>query len=156
MTKFTKTLSIGPVTLVEDADALAALTFTDGGEFQCETQETPVIRRGFRQVEEYLAHKRMIFTVDYHMPENEEFLVSVLEILKRFPYGETYPVECVTQALNLPLNEITRKEIADAVELNPLPILIPCHRLADEGVRHAYPPEICARLLDLERTPLEI
>lgn len=156
MVKYTKELPVGPVTLVDDGDALVDILFTDGGEFDCPVMQSPAIEKGFRQIQEYLDHRRMIFTVDYRLPRGEEFAVRVLQILQTFPYGETFPIECITQALDLPLNEETRGEIIDIVELNPLPILVPCHRLADEGVRHPYGEQVRARLLELERTPPEI
>lgn len=156
MVKYTKKLSIGPVTLVDGENALVGVTFTGGGEFSCRRALTPAIEKGFRQIEEYLTHKRMIFTVDYNLPREEEFARSVLRIVQSFPYGETYPIECITQGLGLPLNGLTRAEIIDVLEGNPLPILIPCHRVEDSGIRRAYGEDIRRRLLELERTPPEI
>ena len=124
MIKYTKEYSFGPLTLVEDEEALTNILFTDGSEFDCDCALTPLLEKGFQQLEEYFDHKRFLLTVDFRLPEGEEEEIQVLEILCRLPYGESYPIECVTEGVGLPLNPDTKAEIIDIMELNPLPSLL--------------------------------
>lgn len=155
MLKYTKEFSFGPLTLVEDEDALTNILFTDGGEFDCDAVLTPLLEKGFRQLEEYFAHKRFLFTADFRLPQGEVEETQVLELLCRLPYGEYYPIECVTEGIGLPLNQDTKAEIIDIMELNPLPILIPCHRIVEPDFHPAYGEKIKEMLLALEKEPLQ-
>lgn len=155
MIKYTKEYPFGPLTLVEDEGALTNILFTDGSEFECDAVLTPLLEKGFRQLEEYFAHKRFLFTVDFRLPQGEEEEMQVLEILRRLPYGETYPLECVTEGVGLPLNPDTKAEVIDIMELNPLPILVPCHRIVDPDFHPAYGDKIKEMMLALEKEPLQ-
>lgn len=155
MIKYTKEYPFGPLTLVEDEGALTNILFTDGSEFECDAVLTPLLEKGFRQLEEYFAHKRFLFTVDFRLPQGEEEEMQVLEILRRLPYGETYPLECVTEGVGLPLNPDTKAEVIDIIELNPMPILVPCHRIMDPDFHPAYGDKIKEMMLALEKEPLQ-
>lgn len=54
MKKFTKELGPGWITLVENDDyALSRLIFGDGLEVDCDEEETPLLKKGFQQIQEY-------------------------------------------------------------------------------------------------------
>ena len=98
--------------------------------------------------------QRLAFHV-LSLPQGEAEETQVLELLCRLPYGEYYPIECVTEGIGLPLNQDTKAEIIDIMELNPLPILIPCHRIVEPDFHPAYGEKIKEMLLALEKEPLQ-
>ena len=54
MKKFTKELGPGWITLVENDDyALCRLIFGDGLEVDADEEETPLLKKGFQQIQEY-------------------------------------------------------------------------------------------------------
>jgi len=64
MKKFTKELGPGWITLVENDDyALSRLIFGDGLEVDCDEEETPLLKKGFQQIQEYWTGHRVIFTL---------------------------------------------------------------------------------------------
>ena len=64
MKKFTKELGPGWITLVENDDyALCRLIFGDGLEVDADEEETPLLKKGFQQIQEYWTGHRVIFTL---------------------------------------------------------------------------------------------
>jgi len=79
----------------------------------------------WKEIEEYLSNKRKIFEVKYKL-YGSKFCTSVWEELAKVEYGELKTYKDI--AVN-----IGGKRYARAVGLangkNPLPIVIPCHRI---------------------------
>ena len=86
------------------------------------------------QVEDYLKGKRHHFTLEIDYTGLTDFKVRVYHAVSAVPYGETATYGQIA-------NQISRPRAARAVGVangaNPLPILIPCHRLvgADGSLR---------------------
>ena len=90
MKKFTKELGPGWITLVENDDyALSRLIFGDGLEVDCDEEETPLLRKGFQQIQEYWTGHRVIFTLPL-APGGSDFEREVWETVIRIPYGEHF------------------------------------------------------------------
>ena len=85
MKKFTKELGPGWITLVENDDyALSRLIFGDGLEVDCDEEETPLLKKGFQQIQEYWTGHRVIFTLPL-APGGSDFEREVWETVIRIP-----------------------------------------------------------------------
>ena len=101
------------------------------------------------QIEEFLtgARKTIEWTLD---PHGDELSVAVWRKLRAVPFGETCTVADLARAIGQPRN---LRAVAQAVLTNPLPIVIPCHRvLGADGKPSNYVGGLPRKkyLLDLE------
>lgn len=106
-----------------------------------------------RQLSEYFAGKRKTFDLPLDWSALRPFQRSVLELVAAIPYGETRTYAEIAVRIGRPL---AYRAVGRANATNPLPILIPCHRLvgADGSLRGYGAPggvQTKAWLLELER-----
>ena len=140
--------SIGEVFLVEEDGALVALRFAsvqDGI-----LQETPLIKKAFQELEEYLAGKRKQFTIPLR-PKGTLFQQQVWKELQKIPYGTTKSYQEIAILLG---DKNKSRAIGSANHRNPLPIFIPCHRVIGKNqqlVGYAFGLSLKKQLLDLEK-----
>lgn len=103
-----------------------------------------------RQLAEYFSGRRRRFDVPL-APLGSAFEKSVWDTLTRIPYGTTVSYDEVAERLGKPKDG---SKAAKANRTNPIPIVIPCHRVvASDGSLGTYAgggPEIKWRLLQLE------
>lgn len=78
-----------------------------------------------RQLTEYFAGERREFDLPIEI-SGTEFQVRVLEELQRIPYGETTSYRAIAERVGSP--NATRA-VGSANARNPIPIIIPCHRV---------------------------
>lgn len=92
-----------------------------------EAGATDVARRAAQQIEEYLAGQREAFDVPVDLCGLTDFQRAVLEQCHRIPYGvvETYS----SLALAVAGTPRSARAVGRALGANPVPILIPCHRV---------------------------
>jgi methylated-DNA-[protein]-cysteine S-methyltransferase len=111
----------------------------------------PVLLNATEQLEEYLKGKRRTFALDLN-PEGTFFQKKVWEELLLIPYGDTISY----QELALRAGSINKaRAVGYANSRNPLPIIIPCHRVINKNGRlggYAGGRQIKQKLLELERT----
>lgn len=146
---------IGGVTLEAADGALVGLQLhADPEAAQEPTSE--VLRCAARQVLEYLAGTRRTFTVPLRRPpQTTPFEHRVWDALLTIPPGETRTYGALAAALGT-----SARAVGGACRRNPLPLVIPCHRVvaADglggfSGVWGAGPElRVKQSLLDLERS----
>jgi O-6-methylguanine DNA methyltransferase len=118
--------------------------------------------RGRRHVEqaraelaEYLAGRRTFFTVPVDLAGVAEFQDQVLAEARRIPFGEVSSYAALAQRIGHPR---AARAVGNALGANPVPVLVPCHRvIRGDGTwgHYAFGPALKTRLLALERaTPL--
>ncbi|HSG40106.1 MAG TPA: methylated-DNA--[protein]-cysteine S-methyltransferase [Thermoanaerobaculia bacterium] len=128
----------GPLLLVVNDDgAVVRIEFGNGRESQKKTVQrmqaagieviedagrTAGLRR---QLEEYFAGERQEFDLQL-APQGTPFELSVWEELKRIPFGETRSYGEIAQAIGRPGSA---RAVGRANGANPLPIVVPCHRV---------------------------
>jgi methylated-DNA-[protein]-cysteine S-methyltransferase len=103
-----------------------------------------------RQLDEYFEGRRRGFEVDLDWRLARGFRRGVLEATARIPYGETGTYTSVATAAG---SAKAVRAAGTALARNPIPIVIPCHRvLRSDGALGNYlgGPEAKAQLLDLE------
>ncbi len=88
-------------------------------------RETPPLRTGLAELREYFAGKRRGFDVPID-PAGTPFQQQVWQLVSQIPYGETTTYQAIADALNDPS---AARAVGAAVGANPIPIIIPCHRV---------------------------
>jgi methylated-DNA-[protein]-cysteine S-methyltransferase len=79
-----------------------------------------------RELDEYFAGKRRAFTVPVDLRLARGFRRSVLLHLRDIPYGTTRSYTAVAKAAG---NPSAIRAAASACSHNPLPLVVPCHRV---------------------------
>lgn len=92
---------------------------------QLEEKKTPIIDQACRELTEYLAGKRKTFDIPLDM-RGTEFQLKVWEALLSIPYGQRKNYQDIAIKLN---NPNATRAVGSANRVNPIPILIPCHRV---------------------------
>jgi methylated-DNA-[protein]-cysteine S-methyltransferase len=103
-----------------------------------------------RQLEQYFAGKRRRFDVPVDLTLATGFRRRVLEYLPRIEYGHTASYATVASGVD---NPKAVRAVGTACATNPLPLLIPCHRVirTDGGMgEYLGGAQIKRHLLDLE------
>jgi methylated-DNA-[protein]-cysteine S-methyltransferase len=74
----------------------------------------------------YLKGQPIDFDVEVDLSDLPEFTRKVLEELRRIPYGKTVSYQEIAQRTGCPKGF---RAIGQAIKRNPIPIIIPCHRV---------------------------
>ena len=112
-------------------------------------QPTALSAEVYRQLQEYFAGKRTMFTVPYAL-NGTSFQQTVWTQIAKIPYGQTVTYKDIAQAIDKPR---AFQATGRAVGANPLAILIPCHRVVGsngELTGYAFGLEMKKALLNLE------
>jgi methylated-DNA-[protein]-cysteine S-methyltransferase len=122
---------LGPLRLVEHNGALIAIEFSpfrdsDGRPRGEENPDHPVLRRTADQLAEYFARERTEFDLPL-APLGSPWQRSVWEQLTKIGYGETASYGEI--ALRLGKSNAASRAVGTANGSNPIPIVIPCHRV---------------------------
>ena len=113
-----------------------------------ECRETPIIKKAYEQLSEYFAGARKEFELPL-APQGTEFQKKVWAELQEIPYGETRSYGQIAATIG---NPGAGRAVGMANHKNPLPIVVPCHRVIGAGGSlTGY-----AGGLDIKRTLLEL
>jgi O-6-methylguanine DNA methyltransferase len=105
------------------------------------------------QLEEYLSGERTEFEVAMDL-RGSPFRVRVWKALLRIGYGRTVSYRDVAEAVG---NVRACRAVGQAIGANPVPIIVPCHRvIRSDGSLGGFGSgvDLKRRLLDLERASL--
>jgi methylated-DNA-[protein]-cysteine S-methyltransferase len=110
---------VGEVTITEESGAIVAVDWGRGRD----QAETPLLLRAREQLEEYFDGTRRAFDLPLE-PKGSKFQHAVWKAMIAIPAGETRTYGDVA-------NEIggTARAVGGACGSNPIPIIIPCHRI---------------------------
>ncbi len=87
-------------------------------------------RRAEREIRQYLAGKRRRFTVRLDLGGLSPFHRQVLAAARRIPYGKTATYGELAARIGRPK---AARAIGRAMARNPVPLLVPCHRVTAAG-----------------------
>lgn len=136
---------IGPLTLQADEAAVTAIRFgADGAR-----DASPLLDAAEAQLREYFAGARRAFDLPL-APHGTAFQQRVWAALRAIPYGETRTYGELAAAIDSPN---ASRAVGMADHRNPIPIVIPCHRvIGANGTLTGYAGglEMKRRLLALE------
>ncbi|MDO5580156.1 MAG: methylated-DNA--[protein]-cysteine S-methyltransferase [Planctomycetia bacterium] len=109
-----------------------------------------LVERTFRELEEYFSGKRETFDIPV-VPKGTPFMQRVWKELLKIPYGSTLSYKDIAIKVGSPKGF---RAVGGAVHRNPVPILIPCHRIIGANgslVGFANGLDLKRLLLDLEK-----
>ena len=120
---------LGQLMLAGDGNQLQVIGFPVGSQARgadpdWERNDAP-FATAKRQLNEYFAGKRREFELDL-APAGTPFQLSVLDVLKKIPYGETCSYLDIAIAIG---NPKAVRAVGGANGSNPIPIVIPYHRV---------------------------
>jgi methylated-DNA-[protein]-cysteine S-methyltransferase len=125
---------LGSVNLVtEDGHHLSAIRLLDRPESSPSTVAAgcEILERASHQLAEYFAGRRQQFDLPLQ-PAGTPFQQRVWQALQQIPFGTTASYQEIARAIGQPT---ACRAVGGANGRNPLPIVIPCHRVI--GVRGA-------------------
>jgi methylated-DNA-[protein]-cysteine S-methyltransferase len=109
---------VGDLTVLAGTGGITALEWRVG-----RMDDTPVLKRAIAQLEAYFAGDLTEFTVPIRL-RCSAFQQSVCAAMVAIPFGETRTYGELADQLGVPA-----QAIGQACGGNPLPIIIPCHRV---------------------------
>ncbi|MBR0655241.1 methylated-DNA--[protein]-cysteine S-methyltransferase [Plastoroseomonas arctica] len=113
---------LGDITVSEEAGAIIALDWGRGRD----QDETPLLSVARSQLQDYFDGSRMVFDLPL-APEGTAFRKRVWATMCTIPAGETRSYGAVARKLGS-----AARAVGGACGANPIPILIPCHRIVGE------------------------
>jgi len=120
---------VGPLLLAGDDDGIRHISFQRGKKKINPSadwkDDRDFFRESIRQLGWYFEGKLKQFTLTL-APRGTPFQLSVLRALQEVPYGETVSYGQLAQRVGKPR---ASRAVGGANARNPLPIVIPCHRV---------------------------
>lgn len=115
---------IGLIYLVFQEQILIALTY----EYPLDVQWKRTVRseQTINEIEEYLAGKIQTFSTHIRFLRGTMFQRKVWKALSMVPYGETRTYKWLAEKVGKPASA---RAVGQALRINPVPIIIPCHRI---------------------------
>lgn len=160
---FAETVCLSPMgmmVLVSDGEALVGLRFDDGEAKNGETDSPDVLKAAIQWLDDYFGGGRPSFGNLRLRLSGTPFQQRVWEEISRIPYGETasYGTIAKTVAAEMGVARMSAQAVGNAVGKNPIPVMVPCHRVVGaDGSMTGYAWGIGRKqfLLDLERKHAE-
>lgn len=137
---------------IEEFDGKIARIYFEDEEVDdlIDISETVLIRNAYIQLDEYFEGKRKSFDLPLHLG-GTEFQLDVWRVLCTIPYGKTITYADVAKKIG---NKDASRAVGGACNANPIPIIVPCHRVVganDKLVGYKGGTNIKRILLNLER-----
>ena len=140
---------IGKIGIRENGKYITDIIFSKSEEKTDNINETELIKAAFKQIKEYLDGDRKYFDLPIELM-GTEFQKKVWNELRNIPYGQTKTYKDIALAIK---NEKACRAIGNANNKNPLPIIIPCHRVIGSNgklVGYSGGLDIKEKLLNIE------
>ncbi|MCL1976027.1 MAG: methylated-DNA--[protein]-cysteine S-methyltransferase [Firmicutes bacterium] len=119
-------MSIIKFSLSEEDGALTELAFVTKEQVKNGAdEETSLLRGAALQIKQYLEGRRKEFFLPLN-PQGTEFMRLVWQALETIPYGETRSYKDIANQIG---HHKAYRAVGMANNRNPLPIIIPCHRV---------------------------
>jgi methylated-DNA-[protein]-cysteine S-methyltransferase len=120
---------IGPLTVAADEAGLRRIFFPSRGKAHAPdkdwVRDSGPFRELARQLGEYFAGTRRAFSLGL-APEGTEFQLTTWRALSEIPYGTTISYAELARRVGRPA---ASRAVGAANGANPLPIVVPCHRV---------------------------
>ena len=120
---------VGRLSIAEAGGAVVRIAWSDheAGEPQTQPGETPLLARAAQQLSEYFAGTRRDFDLPLD-PAGTPFQRRVWTEMARIPFGATESYGALARKTGS-----VARAVGGACGANPIPIVIPCHRVVAEG-----------------------
>ena len=120
---------IGELVLEANLNYLIKISFKDKVLNQSKTdsinKKNLILEKTIKQLDEYFFNNRTFFTINYLLTTTS-FFKKVLEEVSLIKFGK---VKSYKQIATILKNKNAYRAVANANAKNPLPIIIPCHRV---------------------------
>lgn len=123
------------MTLIAQDEALVWVGF-DGQKHASDMPDAPlkpdhpVLRLACKQLQEYFAGERTVFTLPLDLCAGTDFQQKVWNALLPIAHGSTTSYANISQAIGKPK---AMRAVGGAVGRNPISIIVPCHRVVGSG-----------------------
>lgn len=125
---------LGRIALHGDGEAVTRLEIATAGRLTSDglpESPTPVLRRAAAELREYFAGKRTQFTVPVRV-SGTPFQEAIWQQLTQIPFGGVRGYGDLGRATG---RATAGRAVGGAVGANPVPLLIPCHRVLASDAR---------------------
>jgi methylated-DNA-[protein]-cysteine S-methyltransferase len=116
---------IGNLQIEDDGNNITSIEFITNSDERGLENTAKNVTKLFEQLDEYFSGKRRGFSISYNL-DGTDFQKRVWKALEQIPYGETKSYKDIATAIG---NRRASRAVGTACKKNPLPIIIPCHRV---------------------------
>lgn len=148
MYSYTYNTQIGNITIIEK-DGYIANLYINYNNIKTIQKETKLISQTANEIKEYLDGNKKSFSIPIKI-EGTDFQKKVWQEVLKIPYGENRSYKDIAININ---NSKAYRAVGTAIKNNPIPIIIPCHRVIKSNKdigNYAYGIDIKKELLNLE------
>lgn len=92
--------------------------------------KNPVLQQALLELDQYFAGHRQEFRLPLDLTGQPQFRRRILDALQKVPYGTTITYGTLSAQAGFPQ---AARAVGQAMAANPLPIIIPCHRVVAAG-----------------------
>lgn len=117
---------VGLLEITEDNNAIIKLSYIYEENIKKEINSY-YLNKSIAQINEYFEGKRTSFDLKLN-PEGTDFQIDVWKEVQKIPYGKTKTYLEIAKAIGDPG---AARAVGNANNKNPIPILIPCHRVVE-------------------------
>ena len=139
---------LGELYLLFSGASLAGISFVKPSATAYKRDSAP--RPFLKELDSYFHGANESFSQDVKFLSGTEFEKQVWLALKDIPFGETRSYKWVAEHIGKPA---AVRAVGQALSKNPVPIVIPCHRVIESSGSmggYAYGVDIKVRLLEME------
>ena len=115
---------IGPLEVVGNQKGILTIVF-GADEFETDRNLPAIMTECLRQLADYFKSRRRKFSVPLLL-EGTDFQKAVWRQLQKIPFGQTASYGDVARAVG---NPRAFRAVGNANNKNPIPLIIPCHRV---------------------------
>ena len=120
---------VGRLALQAEGETLTGVHWAGAGERARNDKPSPVLKEARRQLERYFAGRLKAFDLPL-AARGTDFQKRVWKMMREIPYGETATYGGIAMALGS-----GPRAVGTACGRNPIPIIVPCHRVLGSGGR---------------------
>ena len=125
---------VGPLTIAGDEDGLSCILFSAGRRAakprpDWQKLDCDLLKETVGQLQAYFAKRLIKFDLPLRLG-GTPFQLRVWRELRRIPYGKVISYGDLAQRIDNPL---ASRAVGGATGSNPIPIVIPCHRVIGTG-----------------------
>lgn len=111
---------------IDEENLKALIESNDCEEFFDVTRDDERLQDVSNQIKDYLNGEQIEFDFAYDLSGATQFQQEVWSAIQKIPYGETRTYSWVAKEIGRPR---AVRAVGNALAANPLPIVIPCHRV---------------------------
>ncbi|KAK8813100.1 hypothetical protein WA158_002692 [Blastocystis sp. Blastoise] len=121
---------LGTLTFIEHNKKLTNILFEkDEVPARMINKKTKLLEEVSNQIDSYLDGERKSFTIPLD-PKGTPFMLSIYKSLQKVPYGKVTTYGSLASSIN---NTKAVRAVGSALHKNPIPIIIPCHRVINKN-----------------------